>query len=175
MKRLSLILALCLALPLAFTACGDEGSSGDSSYGASFEAVQSGSREAPRSGLNSKEARKRLEPEARAPSGPSPKRTVIIKDLVKGSGALLKPGDVIEVNYVVFDYETGKKTASTWKLGETTVDNYGTGEVVAGWETGLKGMRVGGRRELIVPSKLAYGEGALGYVVDLLAITPRPR
>jgi peptidylprolyl isomerase len=174
-KRLASILALGLAL--VFAACGGENSSGDSSSGVSFTSAQEPgeSQEALRSGLNSKQARKRSEPAVKAPKGPPPRRAVIIKDLIKGSGAVVKPGDAIEVNYVVFDYATGKKTASTWDLGEPTVDNFGTGEVVEAWETGLKGMRVGARRELLVPSKLAYGEGPLGYVVDLLAITPRPR
>jgi peptidylprolyl isomerase len=121
----------------------------------------------------SKVAGDRAEPKIRVPSGPPPKQ-VVIKDLVKGTGAVVEPGDQIRVKYIEANYKTGKVRGNSWEIGQPTVDNFGTGEVVAGWEVGLKGMKVGGRRELIVPSKLAYGEGALIYVIDLLGITPRP-
>jgi peptidylprolyl isomerase len=119
------------------------------------------------------EVRERDEPKVHVPNRPPPKK-VVIRDLKKGSGAVVEPGDAIELNYIEVDYKTGALRGSTWGPGKPFFDKFGTGEVVKGWETGLKGMRVGGRRELIIPSRLAYNEGAAIYVIDLLSITSRP-
>lgn len=174
MKHSAPILLLCLAL--AFAACGDD-SSTTSTQPKPETASQAGSKpaEAPSGSdesnlaTNSKAARKRAEPKVRVPSGPPPK-DVIIKDLVKGTGLALEGVRLFEVNYVSYDYRTGKKLESTWDLGEPYLFSFGREEIREGWERGLKGMRVGGRRELIVPSELAYGNGAAVYVLDLLSI-----
>ena len=83
------------------------------------------------------------------------------------------------VNYVGVLYKTGKVFDASWKHNETFSFELGAGEVIRGWEQGVVGMRVGGRRELIIPSKLAYGSTGSGsnippnatliFVVDLLS------
>jgi peptidylprolyl isomerase len=110
------------------------------------------------------------EPEVQVPSGPPPKE-LVIEDLEEGSGAEVKAGDDIVVDYVGVNYRTGEKFESTWERPEPGAFTMGTGELIKGWEEGLKGMKVGGRRELIIPSRLAYEKtGTLIYVIDLVAV-----
>lgn len=116
-----------------------------------------------------REAWERTEPKIRARSGAPPKK-VIARDLIKGTGTVIEEGDLFSVNWTAVYYKTGKWRESSWDTGEKYTFNYGVGQIVEGWEEGLKGMRVGGRRELIVPSKLAYEDGAIVYVIDLLSI-----
>jgi len=118
-----------------------------------------------------KQVWERTEPKIEeAHNGPPPKK-VVIRDLIKGKGAMIKPGDLFGINWTAAYYKTGKWRESSWETGRKYTFNYGAGQIVKGWEEGLKGMRVGGRRELIVPSKLAYENGAIVYVIDLLSIT----
>jgi peptidylprolyl isomerase len=84
---------------------------------------------------------------------------------------LPRKGEVqIRTNFVAVSYRTGKPYEVRWSKGGSFNIGFGPGFEVKGWEKGLPGMRVGGRRELLVPSKLAYGEGAVLYVVDLLGV-----
>jgi peptidylprolyl isomerase len=174
MKVFVPIVGLCLALALA--SCGEESSrtaakpEPETTQQASSEPAQAPSDTA-ESNLptNSKAARKRAEPKVQVPSGPPPK-DVVVTDLVKGSGVPLEGEVLFEANYVTYDYKTGKKLESTWDQGEPSLFSFDREEIREGWERGLKGMRVGGRRELIVPSELAYGNGPLVYVLDLLRI-----
>jgi peptidylprolyl isomerase len=111
----------------------------------------------------------RSRPRIRVPHGPAPKE-LVVEELEKGSGETLRRGDTIIVDYIGVNYRTGGEFESTWERPEPREFSYGTEEVLKGWELGLKGMRVGGRRKLIIPSRLAYGTGALVYVIDLLAV-----
>lgn len=107
-------------------------------------------------------------PKVVVPSGPPPKE-LVIKDLKKGTLDEVKPKQRLRVNYIGVTYRTGKPFEVNWgKKPLPFIFTYGVGEVIEGWEQGLKGMRVGGRRELIVPSKMAYNTGALVYVIELL-------
>jgi peptidylprolyl isomerase len=108
-------------------------------------------------------------PRIRVPSGPPPKN-LVVRELKKGSGAVAKHGKRLKVQSVGVNYKTGEAFEVFWGPGRTFSFNFGSGEVRDGWETGLKGMKVGGRRELILPSRLAYGTGALIYVVELVGI-----
>jgi len=111
-------------------------------------------------------------------SGPAPKR-LVIREIAKGTGPKAKSGDVLTVNYVGALYSNDKVFGSSWRRDETFTFPLGRREVIEGWERGLAGMRVGGRRELIIPSVLAYGSkgspptippnSTLIFVVDLLA------
>jgi peptidylprolyl isomerase len=105
------------------------------------------------------------------PSGPSPDE-VVIRDLRRGTGAPIKPGDAFTSHYISFLYETGKPFEPYWGSSAGSLI-WGTGERVPGWEPGLKGIRAGGIRELIVPSSLAYDRGALVYVVAVDEIEHR--
>lgn len=102
------------------------------------------------------------------PHGPPPKE-VVFKDLRVGKGPAIRPGDYFGAVYASFDYTSGRLSQKVTD-GTTTVYSYGVDELVKGWEPGLRGMRAGGSRELIVPSDWAYGSGDFVYVVKLLWI-----
>jgi hypothetical protein len=110
-------------------------------------------------------------PGIHVPPGPPP-RNLVIKDLKKGTGAAIPPNASIGIttHYISVSYKTGKPYEVRWSRTDPFTIEFGPGLEIKGWEKGLPGMRVGGRRELIVPSRLAYGHGALLYVVDLLAV-----
>jgi peptidylprolyl isomerase len=118
------------------------------------------------------------EPTVTPPSGPAPTK-LVTKDLIVGTGPEAKAGDSVTVNYVGVLYKGGKVFDASWKRDETFPFVLGKSQVIPGWEQGIVGMKVGGRRELIIPSALAYGakgspptippNSALIFVVDLLA------
>jgi len=111
------------------------------------------------------------------PSGPAPAR-LETKDLIAGTGAEAKAGSKLTVNYVGVLYKNGKEFDSSWSRNEPFTFTLGSGQVIKGWEQGVPGMKVGGRRELIIPSELAYGAAGsppkipgnspLIFVIDLL-------
>ena len=104
----------------------------------------------------------------------------MIKDLIKGHGATATDGKTITVNYVGVLYKNGTTFDSSWSRHMTFSTPLSTGSVIAGWVKGIVGMKVGGRRELIIPASLAYGKSGtngippnspLIFVVDLLAVS----
>ena len=105
-------------------------------------------------------------------------KKLVIKDLEEGTGAEAKAGDRVTVQYVGVNYKNGKEFDSSWSRNEPFPLTLGAGEVIPGWEQGIEGMKVGGRRELIIPPELAYGEAGyppsiapnetLVFVIDLL-------
>lgn len=174
-KRLSPIAAAFVLL--AFFACGDD-SSTDATQPASkstAERSEAGARvpsqPAPKRSRSSSAGviAKRPEPKVRVPSGPPPKE-LVVENLIDGIGTVAKEGDELAVRYVGVDYKTRTEFENSWNL--TLRFELGAGEVNEGWERGLEGMRVGGRRELIVPPDLAPSgrPDTLIYVVDLLAV-----
>lgn len=112
-------------------------------------------------------------------SGAAPKE-LIVQDLIVGTGAEAKSGDSVTVQYVGVLFAGGKEFDSSWKTGEPFSFDLGSGGVIAGWDQGVEGMKVGGRRRLIIPADLAYGEAgspptipanaALVFDVDLLSV-----
>jgi peptidylprolyl isomerase len=108
------------------------------------------------------------EPVVIAHHGPVPKK-LIVKDLRPGSGAVLKKGTLGTFKYKSFDYRTGNGYENWWHTPFHT--GFGKGESLDAWETGLKGMRVGGRRELIVPPAQAYAHVPVIYVIELAAVS----
>jgi FKBP-type peptidyl-prolyl cis-trans isomerase len=118
------------------------------------------------------------EPTVTPPTGPAPSK-LVTKDLIVGTGPEAKAGDSVTVNYVGVLYKGGKVFDASWKRDETFPFTLGKSQVIPGWEQGILGMKVGGRRELIIPSALAYGvkgspptipaNAPLVFVVDLLA------
>jgi peptidylprolyl isomerase len=160
------LLALSLTAALAFAGCGGGGDSSDPSASASKATTTAG---APEGG----------KPKVTVTSGPPPKR-LVIKDLVEGSGRVARPGDIVLVQYVGVDYKTGKEFDASWDRGQPFPFQIGAGGVIPGWERGVVGMRVGGRRELIIPPDLAYGRqgqppviapnATLVFVIDLLRV-----
>ncbi|MER8015169.1 FKBP-type peptidyl-prolyl cis-trans isomerase [Streptomyces griseoluteus] len=101
-----------------------------------------------------------------------------VRDLIVGDGAEVKSGMVVRVHYVGVTFASGKEFDASWDRGEPFKFALGSGKVIKGWDRGIKGMRVGGRREIIVPPRLGYGKqsptplippgSTLVFVVDLL-------
>jgi peptidylprolyl isomerase len=120
-------------------------------------------------------------PQVEVPSGPPP-NDLQIKDITEGDGAEAKPGDTLTMQYVGVDYATGKEFDSSWDSGQPFTFQLGGGQVIQGWDQGIEGMKVGGRRELIIPPDLGYGKQGqppaikpnetLVFVVDLLEVQP---
>lgn len=108
-------------------------------------------------------------PKVTVPPGPPPKN-LVVRDLKEGFGAVARHGQRLGVQYVGVNYRTGEEFEVFWGKSGPFHFAFGTGEVRKGWDIGLKGMKVGGRRELILPSRLAYGTGPLLYVVELVSI-----
>ncbi len=127
---------------------------------------------------SSQQASSRKKPEVTVPEGPPPSK-LETKDLQKGTGAVAKPGDQLAVNYVGVSYSTGKEFDNSFDRGEPFPFELGAGMVIPGWDQGLEGMKVGGRRRLTIPAKLGYGaqgqpptikpNETLVFVIDLLA------
>jgi peptidylprolyl isomerase len=113
------------------------------------------------------------------PTGAAPSK-LVTKDLIVGTGAEAKAGQSVTVNYVGVLYHGGKEFDASWKRSEPFTFTLGQGSVIKGWDQGVAGMKVGGRRELIIPAELAYGaqgqppsippNAPLVFVVDLLAV-----
>jgi peptidylprolyl isomerase len=176
MKRTSLILSLLALLAAAVIAgCGG------SSKAAGVETAPSGGATETEVATTPKPppalAKK---PVVTVPGGPAPTK-LIVKDLVVGTGQTAKVGDTVTVNYVGVLFKNGKEFDSSWKTGQPATFPLSNGGVIAGWVNGLPGMKVGGRRELIIPAAQAYGKAGrpptippnspLVFVVDLLSIS----
>ena len=98
-------------------------------------------------------------PVVKPPKGAPPKQ-LEVKDLVEGEGEEAVSGDEVSVDYVGVNYKSGKEFDSSWSRNEPFTFTLGAGEVIPGWDQGVQGMKVGGRRELIIPPELAYGPPA---------------
>ncbi|MFJ8862622.1 FKBP-type peptidyl-prolyl cis-trans isomerase [Streptomyces sp. NPDC102451] len=118
-------------------------------------------------------------PEIGLPEGDAPTE-LTIRDLVVGDGLEAKPGRVVQVHYVGVTFESGKEFDASWDRGRTFKFAVGGGKVIKGWDRGVRGMKAGGRREIIVPPRLGYGNqspsplipagSTLVFVVDLLSV-----
>jgi peptidylprolyl isomerase len=114
-------------------------------------------------------------PEIEFIEGPAPE-TLVITDITVGDGAEAKAGDQVTVHYVGVDFETGEQFDASWDRGEAI--SFPLNGLIAGWQEGIPGMRVGGRRQLVIPPALAYGESGghrlagrtLVFVIDLMAV-----
>jgi peptidylprolyl isomerase len=115
-----------------------------------------------------------------AKPGGTPPTSLIKKDLVVGTGAVLKPGQTATVQYVGISWSTGAQFDASWDRGQPISFPIGVGQVIPGWDRGVPGMRVGGRRELVIPPAAGYGpQGSppaigpnetLVFVIDLKKI-----
>jgi peptidylprolyl isomerase len=118
-------------------------------------------------------------PTVEVPEGPPPPE-LVSEDLETGDGDEAKTGDAVSVQYVGVDYETGEEFDSSWERGEPFQFQLGGGQVIQGWDEGVVGMKVGGRRQLIIPPDLAYGKegqppsigpnATLMFVIDLVSV-----
>lgn len=116
-------------------------------------------------------------PVVRRPSGPAPTH-LVIRDLVAGGGPVAHSGQTLTVQYVGVLFKDGKQFDASWDRGAPFTFPLGQGQVIPGWDQGLLGMHVGGRRELTIPASLAYGaqghpptippNAPLVFVIDLV-------
>ena len=104
-------------------------------------------------------------PEIDPPEGPPPTELQIV-DQVIGEGAEAKAGDVVDVHYVGVAYSTGEEFDSSFGRGQPLAFKLGVGQVIQGWDQGVQGMKVGGRRKLVIPARLAYGDRGAGGVIQ---------
>lgn len=117
-------------------------------------------------------------PEIDFPGG-EPPSDLVITDITVGEGAEAKPGAKVTVHYVGVAFSTGEEFDASWNRGSPFQFQLGGGQVIAGWDAGVAGMKVGGRRQLVIPPHLGYGQRGAGnvikpgetliFVVDLLA------
>ncbi len=99
----------------------------------------------------------RSKPEIEFPGTDAPTGLVVI-DEIEGEGEEARRGDVVDVHYVGVSHSSGEEFDASWNRGEPLRFQLGVGQVIAGWDQGVQGMRVGGRRRLEIPAHLAYGD-----------------
>ena len=159
--RAALSLAVAAIVALGLSACGKSGD-----HKASSNAVSTG--------------KTGTKPAVTVPSGPAP-TTLQKQDLIVGTGAEAVAGKKVSVQYVGVHYTNGKQFDASWDRGEPFSFTLGEGDVIKGWDQGVPGMKVGGRRQLVIPPDLAYGPGGappdigpnetLIFVIDLLSVS----
>ena len=120
-----------------------------------------------------------VKPEIDFPYGPPPAELEIV-DIRLGEGPEARAGSRVSVHYVGVAYSTGEEFDASYNRGEPLTFPLGAGRVIPGWDTGVAGMKVGGRRQLTIPPHLAYGDRGAGglikpgetliFVVDLLDV-----
>jgi peptidylprolyl isomerase len=118
-------------------------------------------------------------PEIKKPEGDIP-FDLIVEDLVVGNGDEATAGSKVTVHYVGVAFSTGEEFDASWNRRSPFEFKLGRGQVIPGWDAGVEGMRVGGRRKLTIPSAMAYGASGAGdvikphevlvFVIDLLAV-----
>ncbi|MFZ3414758.1 FKBP-type peptidyl-prolyl cis-trans isomerase [Arthrobacter sp. 3Tela_A] len=121
----------------------------------------------------------RQKPEIDFPEHDAP-TDLVIEDIIVGDGAEAKAGDTVSTHYVGVAFSTGEEFDASWNRGAPLDFKVGIGQVIQGWDQGLLGMKVGGRRRLEIPAHMAYGDRGAGsaiapgesliFVVDLLGV-----
>ena len=119
-------------------------------------------------------------PQVDVPAGEAPSYQLELEDLTVGEGDEAVAGRNVEVHYVGVSWSTGEQFDASWDRGSTFKFGLGKGQVIQGWDQGVAGMRVGGRRRITIPPDLAYGKrgagGVIGpdetlvFVVDLVGV-----
>ena len=120
-------------------------------------------------------------PVVEVPRGPAPVN-LDITDLAVGDGPIAGKGDTVRVHYVGVTHAEGVEFDSSWERGEPLAFTVGARQVIRGWDMGIRGMRVGGRRRLVIPAFLAYGDRGAGpaigpgetlvFVCNLVGVEP---
>ena len=105
-----------------------------------------------------------VKPEIEFPDG-DPPTELDVYDISEGTGAEAKSGQTVRVHYVGVAFSTGEEFDASWNRGEPLEFQLGAGRVIPGWDQGLVGMKVGGRRQLTIPPDLAYGDRGAGGVI----------
>jgi peptidylprolyl isomerase len=178
MSRPILLAALLCVLALPVAACGG-GSDKPTSSGAAESGPTPTADEAISALAQSISKDLKTKPTLAIPAGGTPAK-LTIKDIVPGTGKKAKQGDTVQVQYVGSSWSTGSEFDTSWGSGQPFSFPLGGGQVIQGWDQGVKGMKVGGRRLLVIPPALGYGaQGSppkiaanetLAFVVDLIAV-----
>jgi peptidylprolyl isomerase len=118
-------------------------------------------------------------PEIDFPDGPPPTE-LEVTEVTEGEGTEATAGSTVSVHYVGVAHSTGEQFDASYDRGSPLQFRLGVGQVISGWDTGVQGMKVGGRRKLVIPPHLAYGDRGAGgviqpgesliFVVDLLDV-----
>ena len=121
----------------------------------------------------------RTKPEIEFPGDEAPTDLVVVDD-IEGDGTVAVSGSTVLAHYVGVAHSTGEEFDASWTRGEPLSFRLGVGQVIAGWDQGIAGMRVGGRRTLTIPPNLGYGDRGAGsaikggetliFVVDLVDV-----
>ncbi|WP_295692466.1 FKBP-type peptidyl-prolyl cis-trans isomerase [Lapillicoccus sp.] len=106
----------------------------------------------------------RTKPELDYPGGEAPTE-LVIQDLIEGTGDEAAAGHTVSAHYAGWTFSSGEEFDSSWNRGAPLDFGLGRGQVIAGWDQGIVGMKVGGRRQLTIPSDLAYGDRGAGGVI----------
>jgi len=111
---------------------------------------------------------------------PTPPADLVVTDVTVGDGAEATAGSTVSVHYVGVAHSTGEEFDASYNRGAPLNFQLGVGQVIAGWDQGVQGMKVGGRRQLVIPPHLGYGDRGAGgvikggetliFVVDLLGV-----
>jgi len=122
----------------------------------------------------------RAKPDVYVPPGETPPAELVVEDLELGDGHEALSGKHVEVHYAGNAWSTRQQFDASWDRGQTFAFRLGGGEVIAGWDQGVAGMKVGGRRRIVIPPALGYGSRGAGgvikggetlvFVVDLVAV-----
>jgi peptidylprolyl isomerase len=104
-------------------------------------------------------------PTVEVPSDQAPSYQLELEDLEVGDGDEAVAGKVVEVHYVGVSWRTGQEFDASWDRGDTFKFKLGKRQVIEGWDQGVQGMRVGGRRRITIPPMLAYGKRGAGGVI----------
>ena len=122
----------------------------------------------------------KTKPDVTVPADEEPGKALRIEDIEVGDGAEAVPGTRVDMHYVGVSWSSGEQFDASWDRGDTFGFKLGAGQVIPGWEQGIPGMKVGGRRKLTIPPALAYGSqgagGVIGpnetliFMVDLLGV-----
>ena len=120
-------------------------------------------------------------PHVYVPAGEAPPAELVIEDIEEGTGEEAKAGHTVEVHYAGNAWSTRQQFDASWDRGDTFSFRLGAGQVIGGWDQGVAGMKVGGRRRLVIPPQLGYGSRGAGgvikpnetlvFVVDLLGVS----
>ena len=120
-------------------------------------------------------------PHVYVPAGEAPPAELVIEDIEVGDGEEAKAGHNVEVHYAGNAWSTRQQFAASWDRGETFGSRLGAGQVIGGWDQGVVGMKIGGRRRIVIPPELGYGSRGAGgvikpnetlvFVVDLIGLS----
>jgi peptidylprolyl isomerase len=112
---------------------------------------------------------------------PEPPTDLVVTDVTVGEGEEAGAGSTVSVHYVGVSHSTGEEFDASYNRGQPLQFRLGVGQVISGWDQGVQGMKVGGRRQLVIPPHLGYGDRGAGgvikpgetliFVVDLLGVS----